>query len=364
MTLRLSAAELSRLEAASRVLLSPLEYADLTEWRTAANTACRELLQTERASFFLRCDGGPAVVSDFAAEDLGLYSTYQRELESKYERTPRAVALGVYGVRGLYREHLDEYLRGPLYNDFLVPRRTYPRAGMAVATGEGTAELLLHHPAAPSVDQERRDLAVVRLAFAAFEAGVRAAARIGRHRARLTEMVDVLTEAILVCGRDGGTVHANAALSRLLAGDPEGERIAAAASAFVRSMVAAETAPGSVRRAPGQIRTATALYRLRGSYVAEADWCPGARVLITVERVDAGAPSPDLIRQRFGLTRREAEVALLLAARKSNDEIARALCVSPHTARHHTEHVMLKLGISSRRSVSAALLTGGADVTR
>jgi DNA-binding CsgD family transcriptional regulator len=44
-----------------------------------------------------------------------------------------------------------------------------------------------------------------------------------------------------------------------------------------------------------------------------------------------------------------------LAQRKTNPEIAHALCISPHRARHHTEAVLSKLGISSRREVRARI---------
>ena len=56
---------------------------------------------------------------------------------------------------------------------------------------------------------------------------------------------------------------------------------------------------------------------------------------------------------RFGLTRREAEIARLLARRATNSEIADQLDVSPHTVRHHVENIFAKLGIRSRRSVAS-----------
>ena len=55
---------------------------------------------------------------------------------------------------------------------------------------------------------------------------------------------------------------------------------------------------------------------------------------------------------RFGLTSREADVALLLAERVSNAEVAKRLRLSPHTARHHTERVLAKLGVTSRRAAA------------
>ena len=56
---------------------------------------------------------------------------------------------------------------------------------------------------------------------------------------------------------------------------------------------------------------------------------------------------------RLGLTRREAQIARLLARRATNREIAEQLEVSPHTVRHHVENVFVKLGIHSRRSIAS-----------
>jgi DNA-binding CsgD family transcriptional regulator len=60
----------------------------------------------------------------------------------------------------------------------------------------------------------------------------------------------------------------------------------------------------------------------------------------------AGAHAPRL-------TARERDVAALLARRATNREIAAALGISPHTARHHTQHVLRKLDLSSRRGSAA-----------
>ena len=54
---------------------------------------------------------------------------------------------------------------------------------------------------------------------------------------------------------------------------------------------------------------------------------------------------------RFGLTRREAQIARLLARRATNREIAEQLDLSPHTVRHHVENIFAKLGVHSRRTI-------------
>jgi DNA-binding NarL/FixJ family response regulator len=61
------------------------------------------------------------------------------------------------------------------------------------------------------------------------------------------------------------------------------------------------------------------------------------------------------LRQRFGLTRREVEVAKLLALGRSNQAIARELKISSHTARHHTQRILSKLEVHSRAEAGAKL---------
>jgi len=56
-----------------------------------------------------------------------------------------------------------------------------------------------------------------------------------------------------------------------------------------------------------------------------------------------------------GLTRREREVAELVGQGMSNKEIAAALVVSKRTAESHVEHILMKLGFTSRAQISAWL---------
>jgi DNA-binding CsgD family transcriptional regulator len=69
---------------------------------------------------------------------------------------------------------------------------------------------------------------------------------------------------------------------------------------------------------------------------------------VSLDRVAFKTPAPDSVRARYRLTVRELQVASLLMHRFSNAEIARMLGISPHTARHHTENVLLKFGVRSR----------------
>ena len=54
-----------------------------------------------------------------------------------------------------------------------------------------------------------------------------------------------------------------------------------------------------------------------------------------------------------GLTGREVQVLVLVAAGKTNEEIASALVISTHTVRRHLQNIFAKLGVSSRTEATA-----------
>lgn len=74
---------------------------------------------------------------------------------------------------------------------------------------------------------------------------------------------------------------------------------------------------------------------------------------------ERGAPCAAHLQRRFGLTRRQADVARLLAERKTNPEIGELLFISSHTARHHVQAVLRQLGLNDRRDVAHRLRTRG-----
>jgi DNA-binding NarL/FixJ family response regulator len=61
------------------------------------------------------------------------------------------------------------------------------------------------------------------------------------------------------------------------------------------------------------------------------------------------------LERQYKLTAREIEVALLLAQGRSNQAIAKALGISSHTARHHTQRILTKLHVHSRAAAGAKI---------
>jgi DNA-binding NarL/FixJ family response regulator len=94
---------------------------------------------------------------------------------------------------------------------------------------------------------------------------------------------------------------------------------------------------GTILKHSGK-RVADAIHRvLAGELVIERPM--EKRVLKILER-----PPP--------LTERQGEIALLVARRLSDEEIAEALCISPTTVKRHQDHIRERLDVRTRFDVA------------
>ncbi|MGH3246377.1 MAG: LuxR C-terminal-related transcriptional regulator, partial [Trebonia sp.] len=119
------------------------------------------------------------------------------------------------------------------------------------------------------------------------------------------------------------------------------------------------TAAGDLDAATRAVRQSHALARRLGAapITAEAE-ALARRARLTLPEEAAGhagtaSPKPADELARFGLTDREREVLTLVAAGRSNPEIARELFISAKTASVHVSNILAKLGVSGRVGAAA-----------
>lgn len=78
----------------------------------------------------------------------------------------------------------------------------------------------------------------------------------------------------------------------------------------------------------------------------------GREVLVRLNLIREGADL-ERLRDRYGLTQREAEVLLWISYGKPNRVISEILGISPRTVNKHLEQVFEKLGVETRAAAAA-----------
>jgi ATP/maltotriose-dependent transcriptional regulator MalT len=124
----------------------------------------------------------------------------------------------------------------------------------------------------------------------------------------------------------------------------------------------AHAAAGDAQSATGPVQQAHAIAERLGAAPIAAEAAAlarRARLSLDPTRAPRQEPAPRTQKEpadeltRFGLTEREREVLLLLAAGRSNPEIAQALFISAKTASVHVSNILAKLGVSGRVEAAA-----------
>ncbi len=153
-------------------------------------------------------------------------------------------------------------------------------------------------------------------------------------------------------------LHANSVFGARLAEEPRREQLQHAIDQMIEELCSHRHNQDNGSGLPlvREVCAAKGKYVLRGSYLGAPDAEAGTTVLIALALSAVEPLSEQALQQRFGLTRRESEVARLIVEGKSNLAIATALGISPHTAHHYTERVLLKLGVRSRGEIAAKVL--------
>ena len=370
----ISNTDLQRIEAAQRTLLDPEQAGSMTHWLKAAASAIRTLMQADAAHAFAAREGAPpiqagdrldpgffeGITTYFACAAAGDPTAQEGiGVHVHMQQTRVAGGAGVYHERALADRSVIE--ASPFYQDVCAPHGIQYTTGISTPWKESEAAVCVSFASDDASGYDPAARPLLRLLVPAFEAGLVYWTRRARIHNRLRQTIDTLAEPAVLFDADGEEMHRNRAACRLLAEEPQAERIMDGATAMAESIrsLASASRSSSVQSVDEavpqrQVDGTDAAYRLRACIV-RPDTAGRPAVLVTVERLSL-FPPPSVLEQRVGLTPREAEVAVLVAHGASNADLAEHLHISPHTARHHVASVLKKLSVSSRSHVAAAIL--------
>lgn len=367
MAYSLSMDDVTRLTHAIDVLVSPLSRPSLDDWRREANRSLGDLLKADSVGFFMPVSDAAALFSE-QHEPEKLAQVAEVPPPHLSDGTPawaRVLEFGVGTIESIYGEDAEQYWSSAYYRDFAEPDGAADTLAVGVSvdpdggkTPTSAASVQLWRERGRRRFDER-DEAVLRLARPAFCAGVSSWFSWRSVRRELLRTIDELGHAVRVYCPERGLVHQTPTLGALLAAEPRATRLERACEQIAESVGrrdrvarADDVACPAVRK----VDTETARYTLRGSLYGGPPAGDRPVVLVAIERQTPIIQPASELRDRYRLTRAEVRVAAMLAARKTNAEIAAALFISPHTARRHTERVLRKLGVNSRRAVKAKII--------
>jgi DNA-binding CsgD family transcriptional regulator len=348
---------MAQLREALDALLSTADH-EARAWRHEVTRSMRKLMEADRAvlSVFRRPGGAGATRGHIGEELFGGIAH------------PEALEVTLWSRRLLRRRNhrLGSYLK-----EFARPQdlRDVLGASLCLEGSDAQIRLALIYSREP-LSPERFDLLLSRLSLMlpALRTGLGMHLRMRRWLLNLPAMLDKIGQRLALFTPAGREIYRNASMRRTLAEDPEHSLIEAALVEVARMTVCAPPAGscppriGGFREDPSrrEFRTTTARYRLRGSVMDPGTVGPERTVLVSMDRLRTEPPAAEPLRGlRFGLTLRETQVASLLMQRLTNKEIATILGISAHTARHHTESVLMKAGVNSRRALRRALAGAG-----
>lgn len=360
-----SPAELAAFRAALIVLLSPFDYPDPTTWERAAAGAVRACLGSDATTITLPVNGKIEMIG-INAPGAAALRTYIAHYHHKNPCDRRRAALGRTHWTRARLLPSKEFRQTEYFVDYCAVNGLIDSCGISTPIpGPRGTEALMH------VTSERPDRfmaggpeeQILELLQPAFAAGVRSALLGATWQTELRRELDAGAAGIAISDPKGRLLHATPRLLQLVQNDPEGSRILSCISrvstdvgALLRRQDTSELAPIPAR----SLQTRLGRYTLRASLLRTPELLGQSSLVMLI--VDApgpvALPSRTTLRAQWGLTEREAEVALLLAEGARNRDVARLIGATEHTARRHTERILTKLGVTSRGAVGSAIRGG------
>jgi DNA-binding NarL/FixJ family response regulator len=361
MGLYLSTKDLAALARATTVLLDPFAYDDETAWQRAACGAIQAFVQADAASTALPVAGKTVVGGDADTINSLQQILPPPEWVSDALLTQTNRRMNVADWSDVF--DVEKVRRSAFYNDVVRPRRLLAPIHVMEdpVAGEIQGSITVYYEddeRALAFARERK--AKLQLLVPAIRAGIRAYARFAHDRAAAGDLAESSQSSIVVCDQKGTILYSNQSFARLMAGEPERERLRREVVASAVNLAAftshRTSAAPSARRLSASVRTHVGHYKISAVFIADSWTRSGAATAVLIESVKQPdeLSSEDLAR-RFRLTPREIQVGRLLCAGSATPHIASLLGMSVNTVRRHIERILEKLDVHSRAAAVVRL---------
>lgn len=375
MALVLSTADQHQLTKALEALLSPLRHRTLDDWLREITCEIRPLFRGESTIAAYSSNG---MVGHFSADAPELATRLSAATTFRHGELHFADPVMEKGLMVRRERKLDVFtsaildaLAGGLlrrsffYNEVCRPFNARFTYGVALGGNDGEA-LIGVNAERPERDPLSEDtIALLSLLAPAFQAGFEMLRRLSHSSRALADAFEQFSDGMVVYDTGSGhELFRNTALQNLSLRDSDFSVVERRALELARALDGLHRRPSSnLTPRPENlctpplrdVRTQNSRYTLRASVLPGEMFARDQVVLVAIERHGVSLPTAETLRSRFGLTPREAQVALRLALGDGDADVAVRLGVSIHTARHHAEHIFEKLGVHSRKALALRL---------
>ncbi len=343
----ISTISLRQLNRLSQVLHASNEFEGTVEWRRAVLETLLGVLGARSGVFVLTWDDPPVVVVEREEGRHELHDAASQETQEDSRAwagllTPNAEGLPAPDFRGMVElapsGGLPEDRRWEEFLGCIAFRRHEDGATSWLGTFDFDD---------PPAEVAERTLPLLRILSPAFEAGVEGLRSGDRYDRRLQTVVEAFGEPAILLRRGETEVRANRAMMGLLRHEPEADELRGLFEEFREA--------GEPRER--QLSLGRGVYHVEAEPLGMEGEASGEWVLVRVGSSAPVLPDHETLRERFSLTQRQSEVAILLARGRSDKAIGRELGITWHTARRHVEEALKKLGVSSRAKVMDRLLS-------
>jgi DNA-binding CsgD family transcriptional regulator/PAS domain-containing protein len=271
-----------------------------------------------------------------------------------------------------------EWLQSTVYREYLKPLDIRHLLGADIYTKEGIEcrlRVTRSHDAKPF---SNGDKALVRFVLPHLKRSIQLHARLDFlecERALFAGTVNRMLLGMISFAPDGGIVEMNQEAKRILAEKDgiwlsnntlavESSQESRELQRMLRQALAGTNdseGPGvveamSISRPSGRAKLGILIKTIPMGEWSESKQRPAAAVFLRDPESNAAQPSHELVRRLFGLTRMEAQLALLLAEGFTLDEAAEKMNVRRNTARTHLRSIFCKTGVTRQTMLVRLLL--------
>jgi hypothetical protein len=278
-----------------RVLVSPMSFASVDEWRRAIHDVLRVLLEADQAITFLPNAGEFVLSHDLDESALRTLRTWMSgftpdgrlnttdPVVNEWNDRRRELGLNIYTRRIINHAIGGRVLKSPFVNEALIPNSMRYWQG-AYAKGPGNTDALLwasHAKEGKAPDDETAE-ALLGIVAPAFQAGLSSLYRLEGARGA----IDAAEVPMLVFDTDGRRLHASEAFTAQMSGSDEAA-VLSRGRELARKVAAgliAKSTSGAPPHVSAEMRTPSASYLLRATLLRDGGFGSDAAVAIVITR--------------------------------------------------------------------------------